>query len=133
MPKAYSFNLRWRILWQKLLYQKTDEQVAADLFVCPRTVQRVYSLFLATGDVQSQQTGRPKDSTSLFPHEEYFIVDLLFRRPTIQLAELGEELVSAFGTRLSLKCLFSTLKHLGFTRKKVSDPHANIRKAVLKG
>ena len=120
MPKAYDIDLRWRILWQKILYDMSNEEVAANLFICPKTVARVHSLFLRTGDVSGEACGRPVGTTTLYEHEEYFIIDFVLRKPTTQLHELGYLLQRHFATQVSLKCLFSTLRRLGFTRKRVS-------------
>ena len=65
---------------KKLLYMQ--------LFVSPRTVLRTVRTFLHTGDVKPCRIGRPTGSTTLFPHEEYVLIDCLPRMPQIQLHEI---------------------------------------------
>ena len=107
----------WRIVWLKLLLMKTDVQIATDLWISPRTVKRIYSTFLRTGGVNSN---RPSGTTTLFDHEEYLIIDLILRKPGIQLAELSHAIQERFGGgTFAVSSLCSAAHRLGFTRKKV--------------
>ena len=75
MPKPFSDDLRWRIIYQRLFYAKSYKEIASQLFVSPRTVLRTFRTFLHTGDVEPCRIGRPTGSTTLFPHEEYVLID----------------------------------------------------------
>lgn len=109
MPKAYSDDLRWRVVWLKLFLNKSDEEIALQLFVCPKTMSWIFDIFLATGDVSPKQIGRPKGTTTLYPHEEYVIVDTILRNPTIQLAELGRDIERNFATHFSCQSICSAV------------------------
>ena len=69
-PRPYSADdLRWRMVYQRLFYQRRYKQIASQLFVCPKTVYRTIT-FLNSGDVKPYRLGRPTGSAILFDHEE---------------------------------------------------------------
>ena len=75
------------MVYQRLCYEKIYEQIALQLFVSPKTVHKTIRTFLNTaGDVKSYRLGRPTGSITLFPHEEYIIMDCLLRTPQIHAA-----------------------------------------------
>ena len=76
MPRLYSDDLRWRMVCQRLFYQRSYEEIASQLFVCPKTLYRTIT-FLNSGDVKPYRLGRPTGSVSLFHHEEYIIMDCI--------------------------------------------------------
>ena len=48
--------------------------ISSTLFVSPKTVSRIYRLFVNTGNVSSTKVfGRPKETTKLYDHEELAI------------------------------------------------------------
>ena len=61
----YSAHLRWRMVYQRLFYQRRYKEIASQLFVCPKTVS-----FLNSGDVKPYRLGRPTGRASSFDHEE---------------------------------------------------------------
>jgi transposase len=101
MPRPYSDDLRWRMVYQKPFYEKSYEEIALQLFVCPKTVYRTIRTFLNTGDVKPCRPGRPTGSITLFPHEEYIIMDCLLRTPQIQLHEIENHISNATGLHLA--------------------------------
>ena len=69
ISKPYSaHDLRWRMVYQRLFYQRRYKEIASQLFVCPKTVYRTIT-FLNSGDVKPYRLGRPTGSASLFDHE----------------------------------------------------------------
>ena len=120
MPKPYSDDIRWRIVWQRLFYNRSSVRVAADLFVCRRTVDRIFTLFINTGNVKSpHKFGRPVGTTTLYQHEELVICEMVIRRPYIYLKEIASELQNGTGRQLSIPSMCAAVHRLGFTRKKV--------------
>ena len=51
MPKAYSEDLRWRIVWLHFLQDMSVKEVARQLYVSESSVERYIRLFQETGDV----------------------------------------------------------------------------------
>ena len=64
MPKPFSDDLRWRIIYQRLFYAKSYKEIASQLFVSPRTVLMTVRTFLHTGDVKICRIGHPTGSTT---------------------------------------------------------------------
>ena len=85
MPGAYSEDLRWRIIWYKFLLMRSDEEIAFQLFVCPRTVQRICQKFVLTGNVVAERAGRPVGTTTLHHHEEHIIMEAILKEPATRL------------------------------------------------
>ena len=109
MPKPYSDDLRWRIVWQKIFYNRSSIRIARDLFMSPRTVDRIFNLFINTGNVTSlQKFGRPKGTTTLHQHEELVICEMVLRCPAIHLKEIAREIENKTGTRFSIQSFTST-------------------------
>jgi transposase len=99
MPKPYSDDLRWRLVWLKLFYGMSNVDISSTLFVSPKTVSRIYRLFVTTGNVTSPKVfGRPKGTTTLYEHEELIMCEILLRQPTIHLKEIAYEIENTTGT-----------------------------------
>ena len=78
MPTPYSVHdLRWRMVCQRLFYQRRCKEIASQLFVFPKTVYRTIT-FLNSGDVKPYRLDRPTGSASLFDHEQSSIHNGLY-------------------------------------------------------
>ncbi len=99
---------------------KSYNEIASQLFVSPRTVLKRIRTFLNTGDVKACCLGRPTASISLFPYEEYVVVDCVLRKPQIQLYEIAHFIFNTTGMSLCLETLCPVVYRLGITRNKVS-------------
>ena len=92
MPKPYSDDLRWRLVWLKLFYGMSNIEIST-LFISPKTVSRIYRLFVNTDNVTSTKVpGRPKGTTTLYDDEELVICEMLLRQPMIHLKEIAYEI-----------------------------------------
>ncbi len=118
MPRSYSTDLRWRIVWLYYYKEKSIEEIEKLLFVSSRSVRRYIALFDETGEVSpvSQQHGPPRTLDAL---EEMTLVQSLLNKPDMYLQELKQELIQVTGTNVSLSTVCRTLKRLGFSRKKL--------------
>ena len=110
------------MVFQHMLYQRTYENIASDLFVCRKTVQRTCHTFYNTGYARACRVGRPTGSTTLFPHEEYIsvIMDAILKKPNIQLHEIVNKIINSTGSAFSVETLCKTIYKLGIMRKKVT-------------
>ena len=120
MPGSYSEDLRWRIIWYKFLLMRSDEEIAFQLFVCPRTVQRICQKFVLTGNVAAERVGRPVGTTTLHRHEEYIIIEAILKEPATRLHQLASTIQEQTGSEFDVSTVCRTLHRLGFTNKKVS-------------
>ena len=89
MPAAYSEDLRWRVVWHKFLLMRTDEEIASEFFLSPRTVARICHQFVMTGTVLPEKTGRPVGTTTLHQHEEYILMEAILDEPVTRLHQLA--------------------------------------------
>ena len=85
------------MIYQRVFYERSYEEIVSQLFVCPKTVSQTVATFLNTGDVKLYCLGRPTGSVTLFPHEEYIIMDCILRTPQIQLHEIGNHIINSTG------------------------------------
>ena len=120
MPGAYSEDLRWRIIWYTFLLMRSDEEIAFQLFVCPRTVQRICQKFVLTGNVEAERVGRPVGTTTLHRHEEYIIIEAILKEPATRLHQLASTIQEQTGSEFDVSTVCRTLHRLGLTNKKVS-------------
>ena len=75
--KAYSSDLRWRMVYQRCILELPCTEVARNLNVDPSTVYRTVQLFEETGTVCSIQGYRESPFKKLTPHDEFAILDVI--------------------------------------------------------
>lgn len=120
MPAAYSEDLRWRVVWHKFPLMKSDEEIACELFLSPRTVMRICHKFVMTGSVLAYKDGRPVGTTTLHQHEEYILLEAIVNEPATRLHQLATTIQEQTGSEFDISTLCRALHRLGFTNKKVS-------------
>ena len=100
MPKPYSDDLRWILVWLKLSYGMSKIEISSTLFVSQKILSRIYRLFVNTGNVTTIKVfGRLKGTTTLYDDEELVICEILLRQPTINLKEIAYEIENTPGNR----------------------------------
>lgn len=120
MPKSYSTDLRWRVVWLHVFMKKSVEEVALLLCVNTRTVQRYTEKFMATSDVLPKAHKNGPDP-ELCEFEQLTLVNIVLARPGVYLHELQQELVMLTGTEVHVSTICRTLKRLGLTRQKIKQ------------
>ena len=58
----YSNHLRWEMIFYRVFYLRTYQEIASQLFFSTKTVCRTYQTFINTGDVKLCVLGRPNDN-----------------------------------------------------------------------
>ena len=76
------------------------------LFLLKLFTVRSYQTFINTGDEKPCTLGRPKDTNTFFPHEEYIIMDFAVKLPQMQLNELANRIFNATGSTTSTQFYF---------------------------
>ena len=76
MPRPYSEDLRWRAIWMKEMLGFQVDEVAAALWMSPRTIERYVSKVLNSGDVKAGIIGRLENSVSM--HQQGKAVLIVF-------------------------------------------------------
>ena len=91
--KAYQVDLRWRMVWQRLVQGFSLQVVACNLSVDPSTVQRVCKKFELVGTVEKKKyvcSNHPLKK--LTKPVQFVLLHLVLRRPGIYLTEIQQEL-----------------------------------------
>ena len=124
MPAAYSEDLRWRVVWHKFLLMKSDEEIACELFLSPRTVMRICHKFVMTGSVLAYKDGRPVGITTLHQYEEYILLEAIVNEPATRLHQLATTIQEQTGSEFDISTLCRALHRRGLqTRRLVEFSH----------
>lgn len=117
MPKGFSKDLRWRIIW-KHLQGKTLAEISSELYVSTRTIERYVYLFNTTGDISPKlQRHGPLPAMSEF--EEITLLEMLLNKPSMYLREVQQEILRTTGSCYDCATFCRAIKRLGMTRKKI--------------
>ena len=114
MPRPYHNNLRWRAIWMVELLGYSADEVAATLFMSPRTIECYISKCLNTGDVTGDV-----NSFAMHPHVEFVIMETILEQPDTTLAEIAYNVFEQAGSENAVSSILRYLKRNIFTRKKV--------------
>ena len=118
MPKGYSEDLRWRVVYMACLQGKTIQEVSRHIYVSHSTVDQLVRLYRTTGDVRSLQDKHgPERKLSEF--EELTVLQSFLNNPGVHLIEVQQELLDITGTWISLATICKTAHRLGLTRQKM--------------
>ena len=130
MPRGYSTDLRWGILWLHRYKQLNYRSIANLLYIHPSTVSRVVTRYNTTRDV-APITEYKHGPPSILEHPELLnvIIEAILAHPSIYLSELRECLHQVAGIEISISTIYRALKRLGFTRKKLR--HIIIRQCSI--
>ena len=91
MPRKYSEDFRWRIVFQHCLQGKPIRDVAKNNHIGHSTVERLVSLYKRTGEVRSIQEKHGPER-KLSEQEEFIVLQLFLDSPGIYLREVQLEL-----------------------------------------
>jgi transposase len=119
MPKALSWDLKWRVVWQHLLYGWTAQEISRNLFIGLTTVYECIALYKDEGVPYRELRGQRG------PDKSYGINDLLTLNDWLEEnCDLhGDELVQKMSDELefdtSPMSVCRMIHDLGDSRKKV--------------
>ncbi len=117
--KAYTNDLRWRIVYQRIGMHLPLEKIASNLNVSTSTAYRINARFRLTGSVDSEgpQKRRP-DLRRLDEHSQLFVVGLVLGNPSLYLGEVCQKVLEVDGVNVSPSTI-CRLSMYGITRKKM--------------
>ena len=119
MPRPYSEDLRWRANWMKEISGFQVDEVAAALWMSPRTIESYVSKVLNYGDVKAGIIGRPANSVAMHPHVEFLIMEAVLEHPEKTLSETVYSVYAQTGSEFPLASIFYYLQRNHFSQKKV--------------
>ena len=88
---AYSADLRWRIVWQRIAMELSFRQIALNLNISCSTAQTTFKLFEQTGEVSPRGQPSRKEMRCLSDSDEIYVVGLVLENPSMYLQELCQE------------------------------------------
>ena len=95
------------------------DEVAAALWMSPRTIERYVSNVLNSGDVKAGIIGRPANSVAMHPHVEFLIMEAVLEHSKKTLSEIVYSVHAQTGSEFPLASIFCYLQRNDFSRKKV--------------
>ena len=118
---AYSSDLRYRMVWQRIAMELSVRKVAHNLSVSVGTVYNTCKLFEHTGSVDRQCKPNRVNTRKLSHYDELVILGLLLDDPGLYLGEVCCKVFSITGIKVSSSTICHILHRHGFTRKKIQQ------------
>ena len=119
---AYSADIRWRIVWQRLSMDLCFVEIAERLNIAVSTAHRIYHLFEQSGNVCPKPNNTPRpDTRKLSDDMELFIIGLVLENPGIYLSEVCKEVEDISGIVVSDSTVCKLIRRHGLTRKKIQQ------------
>ena len=116
--KAYSDDMKWRMVYQRHMAGLTYEQIAANLNVDPSTVYKTVKRFDEEGTVETRKnSGANKTLTA---YDELLIIQTVLDRPSTYLKEIQRQVEETTATVVSESTICRFLQRQNFSRKKLS-------------
>lgn len=116
---AYSDDLRWRIVWQRVGLDCTYEAVARNLCVDKSTVKRIVDRFEQSGNVSKQPYPKERAARKLILPAQLLILQLVMDQPAQYLDEIQKELRRLLLIDVDISTICRFLQKCGFTRQKL--------------
>lgn len=117
--RAYSDDLRWRMVYQTEALGKAYHEVACNLNVDASTVCRTLATFKSTGDVKPKLYPPNLGTTKLTEIDKLIILELVIEKPEMYLREIQQSLIEETGTSVDTSTIWRFLHQSGFTRQKL--------------
>ena len=93
---AYSNNLQWRIVYQRIAMNLPLVKIAQNLNVTVSTVHRIYRLFEESGTVDPLSPRKRLDCRRLDLRSEVYVVGVILENPSMYLGELCVEIMHVY-------------------------------------
>ena len=118
---AYSPDIGWRVVWQKLGMDLTFRQIADRLQIAVGTAHRIFKRFMDTGDVSpTSQTGVSRYKLrKLDQYHDLYILCMISETPGLYLAELCQSIRKSTNVSVSGSTICRLLHRNGCSRKKI--------------
>ena len=117
--KAYSTDMRWRMIYQNKFIGRNYRQIAECLNVDASTVCRTVHLFDETGSVAKRDYPENQGTKKLTDIDKLIILEMMIENPGIYLHEVTENIKNETGTEVSKTTVCRFLHKSGFTRQKM--------------
>jgi len=95
------------------------DEVAAALYMSPKTTLRYVTKCLNPGEVKAETLGRPLNSLLTHPHVEFVIMEAVLNHLEKTLSEIARNIYERTGSEHALSSILLYLKRNRFSRKRV--------------
>ena len=118
---AYSPDIGWRVMWQRLGMDLTFKQIAQCLQIAVGTAHRISKRFMNTGDVSAtaQKKVPMYSHRKLDQYHELFILCMISENSVLYLAEICQQIQNFTNVSVSESTVCRLLYHSGCSRKKI--------------
>ena len=116
---AYSEDIRWRMVYQRICLRKSYRDIAECLNVDSSTVRRTVALFEESGSVEKCKYPPNTGTTKLTDIGKLFVLEIAIDNPGIYLREIKQKLMEETGIDVNESTICRVLKDCGFTRQKM--------------
>ena len=118
--KAYSDDMRFRIVWQVEGLRYSCKRVAENLGIDKSTVYRIVTLFQTTGSVSSKPYPKQKASRKLTTPAQLAVLSFVIENPGVQLKQIQEILSQQLLLSIDASTIWRFLHQSNFTYQKLS-------------
>ena len=117
---AYSRDIGWRVVWQKVGMGLTFREIASRLQIATGTAHRIFARFQDTGEV-SPISGRGQRPTcrKLDDLHEIYILGMVADNPALYLSEIVRNISNATNVFVDGSTVCRVLGRHRYTRKKI--------------
>ena len=114
--RAYSVDLRWRIIWMTWLEERSAPYIAKTLYISKATVRRVRRCFEQHQDVVEPHDSRFRGRLLVDPELDRILMKMLLDEPEGTMLEAYAKFCTETGMDVHYSTVLRAAKRLGFTR-----------------
>ena len=117
--KAYSIDLRWRVVYQRIGIGLTFQKISRNLNIAASTAHLVLARFERTGNVEPVCSKCSYELRTLDEESELFVNGAVLSNPGMYLRELCQQLREVVGVEAAPSTVCRLLRAYGITRKRI--------------
>ena len=117
--KAYSSDLRWRVVYQRIAMNLPFYRIARNLNIACSTANRIYRHFEQTGGIDPVQRLVRREIRALDVHVELHVIGFVIENPSVYLSEVCNNIQAITGETISPSTVCRLLKRYSLSRKKI--------------
>ena len=117
--RAYSVDIRWRVVYQRIGMELHFHKIANRLNIATSTAHRIYQQFKRTGSVEPVRRKARPELRALDEHDELLVIGIIMENPTLYLEEVCKQILSITNITVAPSTICRLLRRYGITRKRV--------------
>ena len=117
--KAYTSDIRWRIVYQRMATGLCFTDIAKNLNIATSTACRTYHQFECTGEIQAIRHDSRPDLRVLDEHSELILIGIILNETSVYLEELCQKVADLTSITVSPSTVCRIMRLYGITRKRI--------------